>query len=41
MKVSSNDDDTHSNYQTQWVWYCYLLSLPPRVKIGWDQSKPI
>ncbi|KAL2319192.1 hypothetical protein Fmac_033068 [Flemingia macrophylla] len=27
-------DCTHSNYQTQLAWYCYLLSLPPRVRIG-------
>ncbi len=27
-------DCTHSNYQTRRARYCYLLSLPPRVRIG-------
>ena len=27
-------DCTHSNYQTRCAQYCYLLSLPPRIRIG-------
>ena len=27
-------DCTHSNYQTLNARYCYLLSLPPRIRIG-------
>ncbi|PPS16111.1 hypothetical protein GOBAR_AA04464 [Gossypium barbadense] len=30
-------DCTHSNYQTHRARYCYLLSLPPRVRIGINQ----